>query len=69
MKPNSTESTDQPLQFLTASELRQRWKVSAMFLWRARQNGKLKAYKIGGRGLRYALADVQEIERQAQVGV
>ena len=52
--------------FLTAAELRARWKVSGMFLWRHRRAGKLTAYKIGSRGVRFALAEVLQIETEAR---
>lgn len=60
MKANEKQSTE----FLTADELRNRWKVSGMTLWRFRKKGTLKAYKIG-KGVRFSLADVQHIEAQA----
>lgn len=52
--------------FLTAAELRARWKVSGMFLWRLRRDGGLTAYKIGTRGVRFAVAEVSQIEAQAR---
>ena len=52
--------------FLTAAQLRARWQVSGMFLWRHRRDGKLTAYKIGTRGVRFALAEVLQIEAQAR---
>ena len=51
-------------EFLTAAQLRKRWQVSLMFLWRIRRKGTLNAYKIG-KGVRFALADVERIERDA----
>ena len=57
MNPNQT--------FLTQEELSQRWKVSLMFIWRMRRDGKLPAYKIGSRGVRFALADIVRIEQEA----
>ena len=51
-------------EFLTAAQLRKRWQVSLMFLWRIRRKGTLNAYKIGN-GVRFALADVERIERDA----
>jgi hypothetical protein len=51
--------------FLTAAELRQRWKVSGMFLWRMRQQNRLPIYKIGSRGIRFALVDVVKIESES----
>jgi hypothetical protein len=52
--------------YLTPSELRQRWKVSAMFLWRLRRDGKLKITKFGSRGVRIAMSEIERIEREAQ---
>ena len=60
----TTHTENATTTFLTPAELRARWKVSAMFLWRKRRDGKLKAYKIG-KGVRFLLADVQQIEAQA----
>ena len=65
MKPNATQETAAP--FLTAAELRQRWRVSGMFLWRMRQKNRLPIYKIGSRGVRFAMADVLKIESEAAV--
>jgi hypothetical protein len=55
-----------PSPFLTAAELRARWKVSGMFLWRLRRNGKLTARKFGERGIRFAMEDVLRIESEAR---
>ena len=52
--------------YLTPSELRQRWKVSAMFLWRLRRDGKLRITKFGSRGVRIAMSEIERIEREAQ---
>jgi hypothetical protein len=52
--------------YLTPSELRQRWRVSAMFLWRLRRDKKLKITKFGSRGVRFAMAEIERIEREAQ---
>jgi hypothetical protein len=52
--------------YLTPSELRQRWKVSGMFLWRLRRDGKLKITKFGSRGVRIAMSEIERIEREAQ---
>lgn len=52
--------------YLTPAELRQRWKVSAMFLWRLRRDGKLKITRIGSRGVRIAMSEIERIEREAQ---
>jgi hypothetical protein len=52
--------------YLTPSELRQRWKVSGMFLWRLRRDGKLRITKFGSRGVRIAMSEIERIEREAQ---
>jgi excisionase family DNA binding protein len=57
----------EPSIFLTPQELCLRWKVSIMFLWRMRQNGTLRAHKIGGgRRVRYSLADIERIESESR---
>ncbi len=53
-------------EFLTAAELQARWKVSVMFLWRLSRRGRLPKYKLGARGVRYALADIERIEQEAR---
>lgn len=63
-KQDATESTTAPV-YLTAAELRARWKVSGMFLHRMRHAGKLKAHKIGARGVRFAISEILVIEKQA----
>lgn len=61
----STSHTNAP-EYLTPSELRQRWKVSAMFLWRLRRDGRMKITKIGSRGVRIAMSEIERIERESQ---
>lgn len=56
-----------PSHYLTAAELRLRWKVSGMFLWRLRRDGRLPIYKIGARGVRYAMTDILKIESESVV--
>ncbi len=63
MKTNTTTESFAP--FLTAAELRQRWKVSGMFLHRIRRDGRLPVTRIGKRGVRFALADVLKIEAES----
>lgn len=63
MKTNTNFS--EPAGFLTPAELRERWRVSAMFLWRFRRDGKLHFYRIGARGIRYSLAEIEQIEKQS----
>ena len=62
---NKISNNEPPALFLTAAELGNRWKVSLMFLWRKRRDGLLPAYKIGKRGVRFALADVIRIEAES----
>jgi excisionase family DNA binding protein len=64
MKANEINPLDTTL--ITPAELRARWKVSMMFLHRARRAGKLPFLKIG-RHTRFRLADVEAFERGAAV--
>ena len=50
---------------ITSAELRQRWKVSGMFLLRMRQAGKLRALKLGAGAVRFSIAEIQRIEQEA----
>lgn len=50
---------------LTAAELRARWKVCSMTIWRMRRDGKLPVRKLGERTIRFAMEDVKRIEQQA----
>lgn len=59
----SPHHSDSPL--ITAAQLRARWHVSQMYLWRMRRDGKLPALKLG-KHVRFRLADVEAFERQAQ---
>jgi hypothetical protein len=47
--------------------LARRWKVSLMFLWRARRDGKLPAHKLGKKHIRFSLADIREIEARNRI--
>ncbi|MDB6132475.1 MAG: hypothetical protein JWM59_718 [Verrucomicrobiales bacterium] len=60
-----TITQDAPSPFLTAKDLRERWQVSGMFLHRMRRAGRLKVYRIGARGVRFAVSDVLRIEAEA----
>lgn len=60
----ATIANDPEKGFLTAAELRNRWRVSDMFLWRLRQKGKLTVYKLG-RNVRFAVTEIQRIETDA----
>lgn len=64
MKPKS--HTPNSSLFLTPAELSARWKVTTMTLRRWRHAGKLKTHHLG-RGIRFALAEVERIEREALV--
>lgn len=59
--------TESPATFLTAKELCQRWKVSGMFIWRMRRDGRLSTTRIGKRNVRYVLADVLKIEAKSKI--
>jgi excisionase family DNA binding protein len=50
--------------FLTSAALCQRWSLTSMTLRRWRHAGKLKAHHIG-RGIRFALSEIERIEREA----
>lgn len=39
--------------------------MSGMTLWRMRRDGRLPSYKIGKRGVRFAMADVLKIESES----
>ena len=52
--------------FLTAAELRARWRISGMSIWRMRKKGTLTAYIIGERGVRFLFSDVVQIEQDAK---
>jgi excisionase family DNA binding protein len=58
--PRDTNKTE----FLTPAELAARWKLTPMTLRRWRHAGKLKAHHIG-RGIRFALSEIERIEREA----
>lgn len=59
-----TPTTPQP-SFLTPAELAARWKITPITLRRWRKDGKLKASFLG-RGVRFAMSEVERIEREAQ---
>ena len=60
-----TPAADAPV-FLTTAELCARWKVSVMFVWRLRQQGKLHACKLSRRRVRYALTDIERFEAESK---
>jgi excisionase family DNA binding protein len=51
--------------FLTPAELAERWKICTLTLLRWRKAGKLKTHHLG-RGIRFAMAEIERIEREAQ---
>jgi DNA-binding Xre family transcriptional regulator len=51
--------------FFTRKELTQRWGVSDMFIHRMREMGKLPVVRLGGRGLRFRVADILRIEEES----
>lgn len=55
----------QATSFLTPAELAARWKVTPITLRRWRKDGKLKASFLG-RGVRFAMSEVERIEHEAQ---
>ncbi|MBL9181097.1 MAG: helix-turn-helix domain-containing protein [Verrucomicrobiaceae bacterium] len=60
----TTRDTYPPI-FLTPADLAARWKVTPMTLRRWRKAGKIKASFLG-RGVRFSLAEVERVERDAQ---
>lgn len=66
MKPSISTSNEPNPQLITPKALRQRWAVSQMFLWRARRDGKLPAIKLGGKHVRFLLADIEKFEQQSR---
>ncbi len=63
---STPKDTNHPSPFLTPADLAARWKVTPMTLRRWRKAGKIKASMLG-RGVRFALPEVERIEREAQV--
>jgi excisionase family DNA binding protein len=61
MKTPTTPQTS----FLTPAELAARWKVTPITLRRWRKDGKLKASFLG-RGVRFAMSEIERIEHEAQ---
>jgi excisionase family DNA binding protein len=67
MKLTTLPSAPETTELLTPAELARRWKVSLMFLWRARRDGKLPAHKLGKKHIRFSLADIREIEARNRI--
>lgn len=61
MKQDDTPKT----QYFNVQELAARWKISTMTLRRWRRAGKLKA-SFMGRGVRFAITEVERFEREAE---
>lgn len=59
--PNFSE----PVLF-TQANLESRWQVCGLTLRRWRKSGKIKALHLG-RGIRFTLAEVERVEREATV--
>lgn len=64
MKPHADTRTSSP--FLTPAELATRWQVTTMTLRRWRKSGKLTTVHLG-RGIRFALSDIERLEQDAKV--
>ncbi len=62
---NKHADTTTPPSFLTPAELAARWAVTSMTLRRWRKAGKLKAHHLG-RGIRFAVAEIERFERESQ---
>jgi excisionase family DNA binding protein len=60
-----TRDSQSPPAFLTPAELAARWKITTMTLRRWRHRNTLKAHHLG-RGIRFALSEVERFEREAQ---
>jgi predicted site-specific integrase-resolvase len=60
---HSTTAT-KPVAFYTTAHLTDRWQVTGMTLRRWRKAGKIKASHIG-RGVRFAVAEVERFERES----
>jgi len=54
-----------PPLYLTPAETAARWKVTPMTLRRWRKMGKIKVSHFG-RGVRFSIAEIERIEREAQ---
>jgi len=55
----------EPTKFLTTDELSSRWKVTPMTLRRWRKAGKLATHHLG-RGIRFALTEIEKIEADSK---
>lgn len=64
MTTQPRSSANNPPAFLTPAELAARWKLTPMTLRRWRHAGKLRTHHLG-RGIRFAMAEVERIEKEA----
>ncbi len=62
---STPKDTNTPSPFLTPADLAARWKVTPMTLRRWRKAGIIKVSFLG-RGVRFALSEVERVERDAQ---
>jgi len=65
MKTQEHSAPNNPSAFLTNAELAARWKLTPITLRRWRHSNKLKAHHLG-RGIRFAMAEIERYEREAQ---
>lgn len=64
MKTQEHSAPNNPSAFLTNAELAARWKLTPMTLRRWRHAGKLRTHHLG-RGIRFAMAEIERIENEA----
>ena len=64
-KPAYREAANDPVKFLTETELAQRWNVSAKHLQKWRTYGGGVTYHKFGSAVRYSVLDIEEFEAQA----
>lgn len=62
-------ATIQEREFYTVSEASQRLDVSRMTVWRWISDGKLPAYRVGGRAIRIRRQDVEGMLRPVRIQV
>jgi predicted site-specific integrase-resolvase len=60
-----TPSDIQSPSFFTPAELAAKWKITTVTLRRWRKAGKIKVCFLG-RGVRFAISEVERVEREAQ---
>lgn len=64
-KPAYREAANDPVKFLTETELAQRWNVSVKLLQKWRCYGGEVTYHKFGSAVRYSVLDIEEFETQA----